>query len=366
MYHEVHIPHSHPLKVQLDSAQQVHRQTPPSPAHAGPCRPLEKSPPHPGPPRPVPSPAPRPLRPHGPAPTGLPRPLQFERLQPPVCGGHMTLLAWALGQLCSPAQGHAMDAQRCDRDSCVVARACVCMCTGYVYTCVCLPPGDPRWGHCGVGLLRLLLWGRAPCRAPRGQAHGGSQPRATSGATCSPSVPLCSRLGSRHGPLKWIEKALSLMRYRNVIVFLLLITFRVNYIATRLALHRISAESGAASGAVTSDPGSGSARSSVWNTRSGPQGVLVSSGRVPHLGGGRAVPGAPPAVSFQKLLPALPLPRLPCQALTWGLSLMGPPGPTRPGDRASWAQLHYLRENRWGRQWGGVQAAAGTRPRAPC
>lgn len=59
-----------------------------------------------------------------------------------------------------------------------------------------------------------------------------------------PLSPLCSWPWEHAwGLLSGLRKHMSLMYYRNIIVFLLLITFRDNYIATRFVLYDITARS---------------------------------------------------------------------------------------------------------------------------
>lgn len=111
---------------------------------------------------------------------------------------------------------------------------------------VCIAQGRPAVQS---GAARLSPAPGPPHNAPHPALGGARGARAASEATwwgsaSSPRPSLCSSPREHaRGLLSGLRKHGSLMYYRNIIVFLLLITFRVNYIATRFALYDITAQS---------------------------------------------------------------------------------------------------------------------------
>lgn len=132
------------------------------------------------------------------------------------------------------------------------------------------------------------------------------------------------------------------MSYRNVIVFLLLITFQVNYIATRFLLYDTAAKSVCASLGLEQ-----ASHPRTWCSSPRPPPLMASGPPVPEASSsfsGSWVLGG--AVVFRIHLPPrsggsalrgsvgnrspTPKPGLPTVAQPRGLSRMGPPGLTAP------------------------------------
>lgn len=247
-------------------------------------------------------------------------------------------------------------------------------------TPVCLPSSwvAPRRGVTGVGVSsssspRALLLPSGTrtalsvrtgtrLRGPLGGGQGGpdQEPR------LGPRVPLMSLCvlasGTPTGPFKWIKKARSLMHYRNIIVFLLLITFQVNYIATGFVLCDITAKS-ACGNHTPWVPPTAAPETPIASAR----GVLILVWRGPGSGKGRQCQGPHLPCRSRRFSPVRSGVALPCpDSPSWHCSGVFPcwdprgsaPPPARKwlntaprmggcaGDRAAAARGGLSREQR--------------------